>query len=231
MTTTFTANSSPFPSWRGPYSVARGTKAGFRFKLDRLGVGVETSSGLSEVWTAARSPGVTSLELLVRQHWGGGRLLLLPDGHVVKPDPDEPCTRYLIGRIRGPLVLETPNGKQCDLSRAQHLHPGEPWPGPPGTGIECKIDSTGCLDSEWELIAPGGRLVQTHRMWGPDPVMATGLRSARPALTSARVRVEIGGAVVTMREDEESDDPRWTPRFVGRVDVRRWPFDENWVID
>lgn len=173
-----------------------------------------------------------SLEQLVRQHWGSGRVLLLPDGYVVKPDPDpsKPCTRYLIGRLQGWLVIEKPDGTRCDLSQPKPLHPGEPWPGPPTTGIECKIDLRGGLVSEWDLEAPGGRLVQTHRMWEPDPVLAAGLRAARPGMPNARVRVEIGGAVVTMREAEEKGDSQWAPCFIGRIDVEQWPFEADWVF-
>lgn len=232
MTTTFSATQNPFPRWVGPYSVARGTKSGFRFRKGRLGTWVEESPGRREFWEAEPSAAVKAIERLVREHWHHGRVLLLPDGHVAKPDPDRAgdCIRYLIGRIHGSVAVVKPDGTRFDLSRVQHLRPGAPWPGPHTTGIEVKIDSTGQLNCEWELAAALGRLVQSHPMWGRDPALATGLRAARPGLSSARVRVQIGGAVVTMQEDDEKHDKRWRPRFVGHIDIKKWPFDPAWVM-
>ena len=234
MTLTFIPATTPFPRWCGPYSVARGTqKSGFRFLRGRLGAWVERSGAL-EFWTVESSPGVTALERLVQRHWGSGRVLLLPDGHVVKPDPDptKACTRYLIGRVHGSVIVERPDGTRCDLLQTQHLRPGELWHGPGTTGIECKIDSTGRLECEWELSAATGRLAQTHQMWGADTVLAAGLRQARPRMVTsgARVRVQVGGTIITVREDEDYDDVVWTPRFVGRIDVKQWPHEARWVI-
>jgi hypothetical protein len=229
MGTTFAALTSPFPSWCGPYSVARGSKSGFRFREGRLGSWVE-NAGLRAFWEVEASPGVTALERLVGRRWGSGRVLLLPDGRVAKPDPDpeKPCIRYLIGRLTGPVIVESPDGVRCDLS--QPLRPGARWPGPPTTGLECKIDSAGRLECEWELTARLGRLAETRTMWAPDPALAAGLRAARPGMSSARVRVQVGGAVITRREDTDGDDVSWVPRFVGRIDPARWPFDEAWVV-
>jgi hypothetical protein len=188
------------------------------------------SSGIRAFWTVEPSPGVTALEQLVRRHWGTGRVLLLPDGRVAKPDPDpeKPCTRYFIGRLTGPVVIDSPEGERCDLSR--DLPPGARWLGPATTGLECKIDSAGRLECEWELTARYGRIAQTHPMWGPDAALAAGLRAARPGMSSARVRVQVGGAVITRREEVDQDDVSWVPRFVGRIDPSRWPFDEGWVV-
>ncbi len=220
---------SPFPRWVGPYGVARGKRSGFRFHQGRLGVWVMSASGLREFWTAESSPGAKAIEQLVRMHWGAGRVLFLPDGYVTKPDPQNECTRYLVGRIDGPMTLERPDGSRFDLSPVRHLLPGGPWLGPRTTGIESTIDSTGRLECEWELTLPSGRLKQTCPIWGPDPILAAGLRAARPDQGSARVRVQLGGAVITMQEDDDKDGLGWHPRFVGCIDSAKWGFEPSWV--
>lgn len=229
MGTVFTPAPQPFARWVGPYSPARGRKSGFRFHKGRLGVWVPVDS-LETFWTAESSPGARGLQQLVKDVWGQGRVLLLPDGKVIKPDPEGDGTRYLIGRLRGAVVLERPNGTLFDLADARSLDGGAPWPGPSTTGIECKIDGKGRILCDWELPTERGKLCPTVQITGPDPDLAAGLRHARPGKSGARVRVQIGGAVITNGDENDDFGVVWRPRYVGRIDLRSWPRAADWIV-
>ena len=84
----FTPYSQPFPEWHGPYSPARGDDWGFRVRGGLLMTVVATEDGQEE-WVVRQAEGAELLQQIVRSHWGGGRVLLLPNGLVVKPNPDE----------------------------------------------------------------------------------------------------------------------------------------------
>jgi hypothetical protein len=225
MSIIFTAAASPFARWEGPYSVARGTKSGFRFYQDRLGSWVELRN-VREFWAVASSPGTIALTQLVKQHWGSGRVLLSPDGHVMKPDPEAPAIRHRIGHVQGNLVVVRPNGVRFDMSNTQHLRPGDAWLGPPTTGIECVLDRTGRLECDLKFATPSGQDAQTITVWGPDGALGHGLQAARPGVGGARVRVQYGGAVITRSEEEET----LMARYVGKIDAMRWPFNTRWVV-
>src|ERR1700730_17051381 len=104
---TFKTESTPFPRWLGPFSPARGTRSGFRFHQGLLGTWVSDDEGMS-FWPIVDSQGARDITILVRGEWGGGRVLFLPNGFVVKPlqADDEIGQRALIGRWRGAIVLE-----------------------------------------------------------------------------------------------------------------------------
>ena len=108
----FEVERSPFPRWWGPFSPARGTYSGFRFHQKRLGTWVENEYGKA-FWALVDSPGVAALARTILQEWHGGRVLLLPNGLVIKPLQGdlEVGQRVLVGRFRGPVVLERPDGR------------------------------------------------------------------------------------------------------------------------
>ena len=133
---TFKPEPEPFPQWMGPFSPARGTRSGFRFRQARLGTWVTNESG-SSFWTVVDNRGARNIATIVKAKWGGGRVLLLPNGFVVKPlqADEEVGQRVLIGRFKGEIVLEGPDHSTFDLSNPGTLRPGDPWPGPATTGL------------------------------------------------------------------------------------------------
>ena len=81
---TFHPMSQPFPQWLGPFSPARGTRSGFRFHREKLGTWVGNDSEMS-FWPIIDCGGAREIAKLVRNKWGGGRVLFLPNGFAVKP--------------------------------------------------------------------------------------------------------------------------------------------------
>lgn len=228
MTTfSFQAERSPYPRWWGPFSPARGTYSGFRFHYRQIGTWVENEHG-REFWPLVDSPGVRALARLVLDHWRGGRVLLLPNGLVIKPlqGNDEVGRRVLIGRFQGPVVLKRPEGGVFDLSNPGKLAPGDPWPGPKTTGIECAIQPDGSLQCSWYHPTSWGRDEVREQLWGPERQLANGFRKARPQDSGGRVRVTANGHVITNRQES---DGTWQALYVGRIAPESWPHRQNWM--
>lgn len=217
---TFEAERRPFPRWWGPFSPARGKYSGFRFHAGRLGTWVENQIG-REFWPLLESHGVKSIARLVLDHWGGGRVLLLPNGAVIKPlqGDFEVGQRALIGRFGGPVVLERPEGGVFDLSTPGRLSPGDPWPGPKTTGLECAILPDGSLECIWYHPSTLGRDTVREQLHGPDRQLASSFRRARPMDSGGRVRVTANGLVITNRQEQ---DGTWVSVFVGQITPESW---------
>lgn len=217
----------PFPRWMGPFSPARGRYSGFRFCEGRLGTWVEGDAG-SRFWPVEDGPGSRDIAYLVLREWGGGRVLLLPNGFVVKPLPgdEESGCRVLIGRFYGSVVLERPDGTRFDLESPGYLEPGNPWPGPKTTGLECTIDYSGTLTCTWCHPTQCGRDEVRERLRGPDRVLAAGFRRGRLGNSGGRVRITANGHVITNRKEV---DDTWASIYVGYVDPRSWAGWEHWI--
>jgi len=221
----FKATTAPFHAWYGPYSPARGNNSGFRVQAGRLKTTVDSGDGW-ETWLVQASAGVSQLESLVRRHWGGGRLLLLPNGLVIKPSPEGNRDRWVIGQFHGPVVLEKPDGGTFDLAAPGPLTPGDRWPGPSTTGLACVIDArTGTLRAESVVPTAEGLLQTTFEVWKADPVLARGFTLARPYEGRGRVRVTANGHVITNRQRRG----QWECVYVGFVDVAKWPHVADWA--
>ena len=201
----------------GPFSPARGTRSGFRFHQGRLGTWVVDQPDMS-FWRLVDSQGARDITALVRKKWGGGRVLLLPNGFVVKPlqNDSEVGLRALIGRVTGVIVLEKSDGSVFDLSKPGTLSPGNPWLGPTTTGLECTLRTDGSLLCNWYHPTSLGRDEVSEVLLGPDHVLAAGFRAARPGSAVGRVRVTANGHVITNRQEPAGD---WVTRYVGRINA------------
>jgi hypothetical protein len=226
MSFSFAPAPTPFPRWWGPFSPARGTTRGFRFHDGRLGTWVEDGDERA-FWPVKRSTGVAALEKLVRATFNGGRVLLLPNGSVVKPlqSDAERGRRVYIGEYSGDVVLETPDGATFSLDNPSRLRPGDRWPGPTSTGLECKITPNGALECTWYHPAAHGRDEETHTMTGASAALAQGFRLARPGEQSGRVRVTARGHVITNRKVRGT----WLCFYVGRINLNKWPHLDEWI--
>lgn len=215
------------PRWLGPFTPAKGVHTGVRVRDGWIGAWYEDAD-LRSFWWFADTPGARALvEYVVRWH-RGGRVLLLPDGKVIKPlnDDDETGIRVVIGKFDGPVILFRHDGTPVDLSRRGSLSPGARWPGPASIGVDCALAPDGSLTCEWYHPDSLGRLRQRHRVWPPDPDLAIGFRKCRPGETSGRVTVTPNGLVVTNRE---YDDGSLVAHYVGRIDVTQWPRLSSWI--
>lgn len=222
----FTPIGKPFPRWWGPFTPARGTTRGFRFSGGRLGTWVENDDGRS-FWPVCRSPGIAKLEKLVLDSFRGGRVLLLPDGGVVKPlqSDAERGLRVYLGEFGGDVVLETHDDDEFSLDMPGRLKPGDHWPGPTSTGLECTIASNGSLSCSWYHPTAYGRDDETHTMTAANATLAQGFRAARPGEQSGRVRVTAKGHVITNRQVRGT----WHCFYVGRINVDTWPHLDEWI--
>jgi hypothetical protein len=223
----FEAEDCPFPGWLGPYSPARGTSKGFRFYRGQLGTWV-TREEWKEFWVMEPSRGVHELSRLVLNRWGGGRIALLPNGLVVKPlqGEYEAGRRVVIGRFHGSVVLARPDGDWFDLSNPGNLEPGERWPGPDSTGLECSIDSTGSLKCRWYHPSRYGRETVQDVLLRGGSHLVWGFRRARPGSNGGRVRVTANGQIITNRQ---SWDGSWAPYYVGHIDTGHLPRRPEWI--
>ena len=217
---------TPFPRWMGPYSPARGNHCGFRMNAGRLGVYVNNADG-REFWTIQPSPGLALLERTIRQHFTGGRVLLLPDGSVVKPlqTDEERGRRVFLGEFFGDIVLQTPAGELISMENPGALIPGARWPGPSTTGLECVIDSGGNVRCDWRHPAEYGDDTERHVMIAGDSALLKGFRAARPGDSAGRVRVTARGHVITNRQV----NGEWICLYVGRIDTASWPYLDTWI--
>lgn len=224
----FIPEGRPFPRWHGPFSPGHGTYSGFRINRGRCGTWVESAGG-SNFWELEHSEGADALSSLMTREWGGGRVLLLPNGYVVKPlqTDEERSPKVLIGRFEGAVVLKDPDGNRFDLSRPGSLQPGDRWPGPKSTGLECSIQANGSLTCNWyRNTASGMTGFMTEQLRGPDEDLAQGFRVSRPGELGGRIRITANGAIITNRR---LSDSAWNALYVGSVDTDSWPDWEKWV--
>jgi len=221
----FRALSHPFPRWFGPYSPACGTTSGLRIQLGVLGTYVTTPTG-QQRWVAHQCAGVQQLQTLVVSRWGGGRVLLMPNGWVIKPDPTGNGIRWAIGRFSGPLILQRGDGTFFNMASPGALTPGMHWLGPDTTGLECTLDNTGAIQARSTIPTAFGEIITEIPLVPRDAQLARGLALARPGCGRARVRVTENGHVITKRDEAASG---WTSVYVGFIDPSRWPHDEEWV--
>jgi hypothetical protein len=226
MSFSFVPVDQPFPRWWGPYSPARGKKCGFRFSDRRLGVWVDHDDG-RDFWFVKSSLGASKLEQLVRTHFGGGYVMLLPNGSVIKPlqEEEERGQRVYLGEFAGDVVFQTHDGSDLSLTSPGLLKPGDLWTGPTSAGLECVITADGSLKCRWYHPTTYGRDDETHTMTAANAALARGFRAARPGEQAGRVRVTAKGHVITNRQVRG----KWHCFYVGQVDVDKWPHLDEWI--
>ncbi len=217
----FTPYQPPFPSWLGPYSPARGTKSGFRIKSGELGAWVHSDES-AQFWLVGKTSGTRQLEKLVEQHWRGGRILFLPCGYVVKPLQDEDVRgeRVVIGEYEGEFVLEG-EGKSIDFSRSNRFLCGSEWLGPSSIGLECTLRMHGSLVASWYYPSDFGQESRKESIANMSTEFISIFQRVRPYSGGARVRLTIGGHVITNKETDEG----WKAFYISRIDTSQF---SNW---
>jgi len=221
----FTPETLPFPCWVGPYTPARGSYYGFRIRGGMLGAWVSSDDGHS-FCEVQQSDGVKRLTDLVARHWSGGRLLFLPSGLVVKPlqNDDERGARVVVGRYEGSFPVRVGNNWLDFLAPSLGIAAGSVWDGPGTIGLECSIKADGSLLTSWDAPSEFGAERHQHVISGPNNALLTGFRAARPSDEGGRVRVTVGGHVMTKKEMRHG----WKTFYVGRIatdNLRNW---DNW---
>jgi hypothetical protein len=194
----FVPAAPPFRRWMGPYCPSRGTLSGLRVTQRQLGAWV-TRNGVSVFWTVKESAELASF---VTRRWGGGRVLLLPNGIVVKPlqHDDEVGIRAFIGRFRGRIVLESPDGDRFEMNRVPHAKPGLRWPGSATDGLECVAKPDGSVRCYWYHPKGRGRVTESILVSHPDAYVAHAFSAVRSGETAGRVRITSTRHVITNRQ-------------------------------
>lgn len=224
----FEPATKPFPRWWGPFSPARGVRTGFRIHRGELGVWVSRMD-CQEFWSVIDSNGGRNITRTVRAQWGGGRVLLLPNGFVMKPlqQDYEIGQRVFIGQFRGSIVLKSPDGTRFDMGNPGSLRPGQIWPGPTTTGLECVILSSGALKCTWYHPTDVGRDEVHQILRGPDRGLSDGYWNAQHGRKrSGRVRITANGHVITHRKE---GNEIWIPMYVGSISSQDWGDWTNWI--
>jgi hypothetical protein len=215
----------PFRRWLGPYSPARGMQHGLRFHKGELGVWHGDATGKA-FWSVAQNPSVDRLSRTVIQTWGGGRLLFLPNGYIIKPLPgdDERGRRVLVGTFTGALVMTTDDGDELDLSDPPDPRAGARWEGPNTIGLECVMESDGSIRCDWYHPSDYGRTGDSIVLVGPSAARARSFRAARLGESSGRVHFTPNGHVTT---NYQIRPKVWESRsvcFVNPDDLEDWSY-------
>jgi len=216
----------PSPRWLGPYSPARGVQHGLRFHRAELGVWSGDVSGKT-YWTVGRNASVDRLSRTVIQTWGGGRLLFLPSGFIVKPLPgdDERGKRVVVGLFSGSLSVTTEEGDEFDFADPPDQRPGARWDGPNTLGLECVMESDGSVRCDWYHTDDFGRISDSVILSGPSAARARNFRSARPGEASGRVHVTPNGHVTTNAKVRGN----WEARYVCHIDTDEFEDWSHWA--
>jgi hypothetical protein len=218
----------PFDRWLGPYSPARGIQHGLRFHAGQLGVWSSTATH-KEFWTVQRNASVDRLTRAVVQTWGGGRLLFLPNGYIIKPLPggeDERGKRVVVATFSGELVLEDSDGVEFNFAEPWNPSPGAEWGGPSTLGLECVLESDGSLRCDWYHPDEFGRMSDSCYIAGPSAARARSFKAARPGEASGRVHITPNGYVTTNHQVRRGV---WETRFLCFVDPNDLEDWSHWV--
>jgi len=219
----------PFRRWMGPYSPARGLQHGLRFHRGDLGVWHGSATDKT-FWPVEESGAISRLTRLVMQTWGGGRLLFLPNGYIIKPLPggdDERGKRVIVGRFSGPVVLSPDEGDDLDFTAPPAPRAGARWDAPNTVGLECVLESDGSIRCDWYHPDNYGRLETTCQLCGPSASRARSFQAARPGETSGRVHVTPNGHVTTNCQIRSGV---WEARYVCFIDPTKLGDWSHWIV-
>ena len=157
-----------FPYWKGPYSPARGVDTGIKVKDGEIGAWCYSSNNL-EFFSFEQSPGSKELKKCVSKNFGGGgRIVILPNGFVIKPLADETGYRKLIGKIEGEIEISLDSGI-FSFGPNVTLKSGSIWKGPYGGGLECKVLEDGSIMSSSKEPHELGKIEAEFQLTGANP--------------------------------------------------------------
>lgn len=226
---------APHPKWHGPYSVVPGRSNGLRVRRGAIEAQL-WRNGYAETWVIDDSLGNRSLIATVQATYGGGRLLLLPNGAVIKPvASSSEGERRLLGHWWGTLTLVSPLGQRICTTEAnllvhprggtpRSLRPGDPWPGPSTTGLRCRIDPSGALYAKTWHASRWGRTEVDASVSGTSRLLFTSYLLAGGHRSGGSVRLLEGGHVVMPSHDAGGG----LARYVGYVPPSTLPTISDW---
>jgi len=231
----FTPNPNPHPLWHGPYSPVPGRSNGLRVRRGTAEA-LMRRGGYSETWAIEDSPGARALVESVYIAYGGGRLLLLPNGAVIKPTPwSNEGERRLVGSWSGRFTLVSPSGlRLCTSDPKIMVKPvgtprrlirsGDDWPGPSSQGLRCRIDPSGALFARTWHASRWGRTEVDFPIAPGDVMRALSYRLAGGHTSGGSVRLLEGGHLVMPAHDADGG----IARYVGYVPPSQLPSISAW---
>ena len=232
---TFIPSASPHPLWHGPYSPVPGRSNGLRVRRGTAEALLHRG-GYSETWVIENSPGARALVESVYIAYGGGRLLLLPNGAVIKPSPwSNEGERRLVGSWSGRFTLVSPSGlRLCTSDPKIMVKPvgtprrlirsGDDWPGPSSQGLRCRIDPSGALFARTWHASHWGRTEVDFPIAPGDVMRALSYRLAGGHTSGGSVRLLEGGHLVMPTHDADGG----LARYVGYVPPFQLPSISVW---
>jgi hypothetical protein len=218
--------------WHGRYSPIPGNSTRFHLKhVDGvlLPAIIWVQDDEEATCHAIGSPAVRELAEAVARgkgHFGrhgGGSFLVNEFGQVLVPCPDGDGRRVLVGELRGNVFFQNPfdPSKPIDLSGADELECGDPWPWP-YLGMKYNLHSRSKIYFYRE-DEDGG-----HSEYLPDQdvELIEALRSIRRS-GAVRFVVNHHGVVLTKCPPGEKQwrygqDQAWDAFFAGRIDHSKW---------
>lgn len=153
----------------------------------------------------------------------GGSFLINEHRQVLVPSPLGTGEVALVGECSGPLLFHNSFAGSAlfDLADDQGLSPGDAW-GLPYLGMRYNLNARSQLYF-WKEDASGRWSVFPPTQ---DDALIEALRTLRPH-GAVRFVVMYGGLVLTKIQTGSWREEDWEPRFVGKINYRRWFAKEN----
>lgn len=148
----------------------------------------------------------------------GGSFLINEFGQVLVPSQDNDLDVALVGECTGGLIFHNSfkAHNQFDLTKSIALKCGDSWEGP-YVGIPYNLSKLSQIYFWNEGRAGGWKVLPPMQ----DHSLVYALREIRP-WGAVRFIVTYGGIVLTKIPVGHWANALWEPRFVGRIDYKRW---------
>ena len=189
----------PIPYWSGPYSPAAGKMTGMRVRKGYAGAWCDTIVGL-KFFHFEKSNGADSLSSLVKVNFNdGGRIVILPNGYVIKPENDKVKVGYqrLIGKIKGEITIPQIY-ENFVLGPTSKFEAGSKWKGPHGGAIRCTIKDDGSIHTKWSVPNDKGASEYKKQLTGPNLTLLSQVESIEKKIgAKGRVYYWYGGHLTT----------------------------------
>ena len=217
--------------WSGKYSRIPGDNSTLHVTMvdgrwqpnARRSIGADTAQCnmvISSASTALASAVIDGKKLLGGSD--GGSFLINEFGQVLVPAQNY-STRSgnqiaLVGTISGPLMFNDPfsNDAPFDFSDTSILQSGSAWERP-YVGLQYNLSKSNEIYF-WDYTSTAGKKVVPPIQ---DSALISAIRQIRPR-KAVRFLVSYNGIVLTKVPVGDLSEEFWEPRYVGRINKRRW---------
>ena len=210
----------PIPYWTGPYSPAAGVKTGTKVKFGYAGAWCDTKVGL-KFRTFEKSEGADLLsKLVINEFNGGGRIVILPNGYVLKPENDDDAVGYqrLIGKIEGDIIFPLIK-ENFKLGPAIEFELGSKWEGPLGGAVKCTVGDDGAIHTSWSVPCETGAKEYHKQLTEPNIALTGQINEIKRKYGDfGRIYYWYGGHLTTAKHE----------RYIGKVNCNSLDSKTEW---